>query len=83
MAHNSEEVTEEMLEDMTSLLSLWEAGEYEQVETLIQDLHPIGHDQLHDLMNAAEEMAKYGQISDNVPEWVIDYFYDKFIEGEK
>jgi len=74
-----EEVTEEMLEDMISVLPLWEAGEYEQVETLIRDLHVIGGIQLHDLMNAAEEMKNYGQIRDNVPEWVTDYFHNKFI----
>ena len=73
-----EEVTEEMLEDIISVLPLWEAGEYEQVEILIQDLHTIGRNQLHNLMNAAAEMAQYGQINDNVPEWVTDYFHDKF-----
>ena len=73
-----EEVTSEMLEDIISVLPLWEAGEYEQVETLIRDLHTIGGIQLHDLMNAAEEMKNYGQIRDNVPEWVTDYFHDKF-----
>ena len=76
-----EEITEEMLGDIISVLPLWEAGEYEQVETLIQDLHTIGRNQLHNLMHAAEEMANYGQINDDAPEWVTDYFHDKFSEG--
>ena len=76
-----EEVTTEMLDDLISILPLWEAGEYEQAETLIQDLHTIGRNQLHNLMHAAEEMANYGQINDDVPEWVTDYFHDKFSEG--
>ena len=76
-----EEVTEEMLEDIISVLPLWEAGEHKQAEALIQDLHTIGRIQLHNLMNAAEEMHIYGQIADNVPEWVTDYFHDKFSEG--
>lgn len=73
-----EEVTKEMLEDMISVLPLWEAGEHVQVEELIQSMHFIGRIQLHNLMNAAEEMKNYGQINDNVPEWVTDYFHDKF-----
>ena len=79
VVHNvEEEVTEEMLEDMISVLPLWEAGEHVQVEELIQSMHFIGRIQLHNLMNAAEEMKNYGQINDNVPEWVTDYFHDKF-----
>ena len=31
-----EDVTTEMLDDLISVLPLWEAGEYDQVETLIQ-----------------------------------------------
>jgi len=73
-----EEVTEEMLEDILAVLPIWEAGEHEQVEALIRDLHTIGRNQLHNLMNAAEEFKNYGQISDNVPESVIDYFEAKF-----
>ncbi len=76
-----EEVTIEMLDDLISVLSLWEAGEYDQVETLVQDLHSLSRLQIHDLMNAAEEMKNYGQISDGMPEWVTDYFHDKFSEG--
>ena len=82
MVHKVEEdVTEEMLEDVISILPIWEAGEYEQAETLMQDLHSLGRLQIHNLMNAAEEMATYGQISPDVPEWVTDYFHDKFSEG--
>jgi len=73
-----EEVTEEMLEDMISLLSLWEAGEHEQVETLLQDMHSLGRRQVHSYMEEAEEMKNYGQFTGNVPEWVTDYFHDKF-----
>ena len=76
-----EEVTTEMLDDLISVLPLWEAGEYDQVETLIQDLHTIGRNQLHNLMHAALEMSEYGQINDNVPEWVTDYFHDKLSDG--
>ena len=75
-----EEVTEEMLEDMISVLPLWEIGEFDQVEALIQDLHPMGRTQLHNLMNAAEEMKNYGQINDNVPEFATDYFHKKFVD---
>ncbi len=73
-----EEVTEEILENMISVLPLWEAGEYEQVETLIQDMHSMGKNQIHTLMIAAEEMKNYGQINDHAPEWVTDYFAEKF-----
>jgi len=73
-----EEVTEEMLEDIIAVLPIWEAGEHEQAEALLQDLHSIGRNQLHNLMNAAEEMKNYMQIRDDVPEWVTDYFAEKF-----
>ena len=73
-----EEVTKEMLEDVISVLDLWENGEQEQVEALMQDLHSMGKSQIHSLMNAAEEMKNYGQINDDVPMWVIDYFEVKF-----
>ena len=76
-----EEVTEEMLEDIISVLPLWEAGEHEQAESLIQDLHVIGPNQLYVLFIAAEEMKNYGQINPNAPEWVIDYFAEK-LHGE-
>ncbi len=81
VVHNvEEEVTEEMLEDMISVLPLWEAGEHEQVATLLQDMHSLGRRQVHAYMEEAEEMKNYGQINGNVPEWVTDYFYDKFSE---
>ena len=80
MVHKVEEdVTEEMLEDVISILPIWEAGEYEQAVTLIQDLHSLGKLQIHNLMNAAEEMKNYGQFDDSVPEWVSDYFEEKLV----
>jgi len=82
MVHKVEEdLTEEMLEDVLSILPIWEAGEHEQAETLMQDLHPLGRLQIHNLMNAAEEMKNYGQIDDSVPEWVTDYFHEKLSEA--
>ena len=81
MVHKVEEdVTKEMLEDVLSILPIWEAGEHEQAETLMQDLHPLGRLQIHNLMNAAEEMKNYGQFDDSVPEWVTDYFHEKLSE---
>ena len=82
MVHKVEEdVTEEMLEDIISILPIWEAGEYEQAVTLIQDLHFLGKLQIHNLMNAAEEMKNYGQFDDSVPEWVSDYFEEKLVDS--
>ena len=82
MVHKVEEdVTEEMLEDVISILPIWEAGEYEQAVTLIQDLHTLGKLQIHNLMNAAEEMKNYGQFDDSVPEWVSDYFEEKLVDS--
>ena len=74
-----EEVTTEMLDDMISALPFWEAGEYEYVVTLLQDIHSLGRKQIHAYMEEAEEMKNYGQIIGNVPEWVTDYFHDEFI----
>ena len=76
-----EEVTEEMLDDMISVLPLWQAGEHEQVEALLQDMHSLGRKQVHDYMNEAEELKVYGQMTGNVPDWVSDYFYNKFYES--
>ena len=82
MVHKVEEdVTEEMLEDIISILPIWEAGEHEQAVTLIQDLHFLGKLQIHNLMNAAEEMKNYGQFDDSVPEWVSDYFEEKLVDS--
>ena len=82
MIHKVEEdVTEEMLEDVISILPIWEAGEYEQAVTLIQDLHSLGKLQIHNLLNAAEEMKNYGQFDDSVPEWVSDYFEEKLVDS--
>ena len=80
MVHKVEEdITEEMLEDVISILPIWEAGEYEQAEALMQDLHHLGRLQIHNLMNAAEEMKNYGQVFPYFPEWVSDYFEEKLV----
>ena len=76
-----EKVTKDMLEDIIAVLPIWEAGEHEQAEELMKSMHFIGTNQLHNLMNAAEEMKNYGQIRDDVPEWVTNYFAEKFSGG--
>jgi len=77
-----EKITKEMLDDVIKFLPWFEDEEYETVENLLQDTYGMSKFQIHELLNTALESKTYGAISDNVPDWVNDYFYETF-HGEQ